>query len=153
MISILQCLVFNKAIRELFLHTFVTLFTSYDQFVLNQSNNLDDEIGNRDSVANFDCASFLSDQPNSSIPFLAAFLETQIFATFIDAKFLAQCKGEIDEFVALFDSRIGNAKQSLDAAKNNRVSVLITTMNDFDIKSKLFKIIFLRLIVNFRHSK
>lgn len=90
---------------------------------------------NRDSVANFDCASFLSDQPNSSIPFLAAFLETQMFATFIDAKFMAQSKGEIDEVVALFDTRIGNAKQSLDTAKNNRVSVLITTMNDFDVKS------------------
>jgi hypothetical protein len=101
-------------------------------------------------MVNFDCASFLSDQPNSSIPFVAAFLETQLFASFIDAKFLAQSKGklhiiiktfklcllgEIDEFVALFDSRIMNAKQSLDVAKN-RVSILITAMNDFDVHSK-----------------
>lgn len=99
-------------------------------------------------MANFDCASFLSDQPNSSIPFLAAFLETQLFATFIDAKFLAQWKSEVDEAVALFDSRIGTAKQSLDVAKN-RVSVLITTMNDFDVKSMppLFFLVHLSFLI------
>lgn len=61
--------------------------------MLNRPQNDEQDTSNRDSVANFDSASFLSDQPNSSIPFLAAFLETQLFATFIDAKFLAQSKG------------------------------------------------------------
>lgn len=46
--------------------------------------------------------------------------------------------GEVDEFVALFDSRVTKIKQPLDVAKN-RVSVLITTMNDFDVHSKYLR--------------
>ena len=39
---------------------------------------------NQDSTQNFDKISFLSDQIGSHLPFLASFLETQIFSNFID---------------------------------------------------------------------
>ena len=46
-------------------------------------------LGNiQDSV--FDTMSFLSDHPKPHLPFLSAFLETQIFAAFIDGKLTSQ---------------------------------------------------------------
>uniref|UniRef100_A0A914YJ35 DDENN domain-containing protein n=1 Tax=Panagrolaimus superbus TaxID=310955 RepID=A0A914YJ35_9BILA len=71
----------------------------------------------RDSVANFDKASFLSDQPDSFLPFLAAFLETQMFASFIDSKILSHLQSDIDENVVIFDSKIKQVREKLAALK------------------------------------
>lgn len=50
-------------------------------------------------------ASFLSDQPEPYLPFLSHFIETQMFATFIDNKIMSQWE-EKDPFLRVFDSRI-----------------------------------------------
>lgn len=50
-------------------------------------------------------ASFLSDQPEPYLPFLSHFIETQMFATFIDNKIISQWE-EKDPFLRVFDSRI-----------------------------------------------
>lgn len=61
------------------------------------------------SVALMPCsvfqASFLSDQPEPYLPFLSHFIETQMFATFIDNKIISQWE-EKDPFLRVFDSRI-----------------------------------------------
>lgn len=50
-------------------------------------------------------ASFLSDQPEPYLPFLSRFIETQMFATFIDNKIMSQWE-EKDSLLRVFDSRI-----------------------------------------------
>ncbi|KAK2539725.1 hypothetical protein Q9233_001765 [Columba guinea] len=54
-------------------------------------------------------ASFLSDQPEPYLPFLSHFIETQMFATFIDNKIISQWE-EKDPFLRVFDSRIEKIK-------------------------------------------
>ncbi|XP_054227249.1 DENN domain-containing protein 5B isoform X14 [Homo sapiens] len=50
-------------------------------------------------------ASFLSDQPEPYLPFLSRFIETQMFATFIDNKIMSQWE-EKDPLLRVFDTRI-----------------------------------------------
>lgn len=50
-------------------------------------------------------ASFLCDQPEPYLPFLSRFIETQMFATFIDNKIMSQWE-EKDPLLRVFDSRI-----------------------------------------------
>ncbi|CAP30398.2 Protein CBG11204 [Caenorhabditis briggsae] len=97
----------NNAIRECVLNRFVEMFYSYEHFVIGGQGCDDRESyeANRESMASFDKASFLSDQPDSHLAFLAAFLETQMFTTFIDSKILSQWETP-DEGVVLFDDRI-----------------------------------------------
>lgn len=101
---------FNNSIRELFLNRFVHIFQSYENFVIFPSQNKDDWFNNRDSMQNFDKASFLSEQPEQHRQFLSRFLETQMFATLIDNKILANW-GEIDGNLQIFDNRIKMLKQ------------------------------------------
>uniref|UniRef100_A0A914XD19 DENN domain-containing protein 5A n=1 Tax=Plectus sambesii TaxID=2011161 RepID=A0A914XD19_9BILA len=103
-----QDMKFNNAVREIFLNRFTCLLYSYDHFVIGGGGAYPDRdtyFANRDSMANFDKASFLSDQPDSHLSFLAAFLETQMFTSFIDCKVLAQWE-EADPNLDLFDRRI-----------------------------------------------
>lgn len=102
---------FNNSIREIFLNRFVHIFQTYENFVIlpNQQDK-DDWFNNRDSVQNFDKASFLSDQPEQHRTFLWRFLETQMFATLIDNKILS-IWGEIDHNLTIFDNRIKYLKQ------------------------------------------
>lgn len=51
-------------------------------------------------------ASFLSDQPEPYLPFLSRFLETQMFASFIDSKILCPDDEEKDHTLRVFDSRV-----------------------------------------------
>lgn len=101
---------FNNSIRELFLNRFVYIFQSYENFVIFPSQNKDDWFNNRDSMQNFDKASFLSEQPEQHRQFLSRFLETQMFATLIDNKILANW-GEHDGNLQIFDNRIKMLKQ------------------------------------------
>ncbi|KAF5302317.1 hypothetical protein FQA39_LY10356 [Lamprigera yunnana] len=102
---------FNNSIREIFLNRFVHIFQSYENFIIlpNQVDK-DDWFNNRDSVQNFDKASFLSDQPEQHRLFLWRFLETQMFATLIDNKILS-IWGENDINLQIFDNRIKYLKQ------------------------------------------
>ena len=47
----------------------------------------------RETSQNFDKTAFLSDQSDETLPFLAPFIETQMFASFIDQKILDSLKG------------------------------------------------------------
>uniref|UniRef100_A0A8R1I6Y2 UDENN domain-containing protein n=1 Tax=Caenorhabditis japonica TaxID=281687 RepID=A0A8R1I6Y2_CAEJA len=104
----------NNAIRECVLNRFVEMFYSYEHFVIGGQgcDDRDSYEANRESMASFDKASFLSDQPDSHLEFLAAFLETQMFTSFIDAKILSQWETP-DEGVVLFDSRISAMRDLL----------------------------------------
>lgn len=104
----------NNAIRECVLNRFVEMFYSYEHFVIGGQgcDDRDAYEANRESMASFDKASFLSDQPDSHLAFLAAFLETQMFTSFIDAKILSQWETP-DEGVVLFDSRIAAMRELL----------------------------------------
>lgn len=69
--------------RECVLHRFVCMLYSYEHFVVGGQGFSDREMfeASRDSLVCFDKASFLSDQPDSHLNFLAAFLETQVQPT------------------------------------------------------------------------
>lgn len=101
---------FNNSIREIFLNRFVHIFQSYESFVIFPNQDKEDWFNNRDSMQNFDKASFLSDQPEQHRLFLWRFLESQMFATLIDNKILS-IWGEQDNNLAIFDNRIKLLKQ------------------------------------------
>lgn len=113
----------NNSIREVFLNRFVQMFAAYENFVILPNQDKDDWFTNRESLQNFDKASFLSEQQQHHRPFLSRFLESQMFATLIDNKILSCWNGggggggngsngtgtgtsDIDANLRLFDSRI-----------------------------------------------
>lgn len=78
----------NAEIREIFLNRFCQIFLDYEQFVILPNQNKSEWLKNRESMHNFDKASFLSDQATQYRPFLSQFLESQMFATLIDNKIM-----------------------------------------------------------------
>jgi hypothetical protein len=84
------------------------MFETYETFVIGgqRFSSRDDYYANRDSVFTFDKNAFLSDQPDTYLPFLAAFLETQMFASMIDAKIISQWEPMQDDGLATLDARI-----------------------------------------------
>lgn len=98
---------FNSAVRELFLNRFVHMFNAYEHFVINPNQDKDEWLTNRESLQNFDKASYLSDQPQHHRSFLSQFLETQMFATLIDNKIQSAWEQpDFDTNLNLFDNRI-----------------------------------------------
>jgi hypothetical protein len=91
----------NAEIREIFLNRFCQIFLAYEQFVILPNQTKIEWLKNRESLHNFDKASFLSDQAQQHRPFLVRFLESQMFATLIDNKIMAS-----------FDDKINNDKNS-----------------------------------------
>uniref|UniRef100_A0A1B0C827 DENN domain-containing protein 5B n=2 Tax=Lutzomyia longipalpis TaxID=7200 RepID=A0A1B0C827_LUTLO len=99
----------NNAVREIFLNRFVQMFSAYEHFVIQPNQGKEEWLTNRESLQNFDKASFLSDQPQHHRPFLSRFLESQMFATLIDNKIMSAWTEEGDEVdynLKLFDDRI-----------------------------------------------
>lgn len=74
-------------------------------------------------------ASFLSDQPEPYLPFLSHFIETQMFATFVDNKIMSQWE-EKEPLLRVFDGRIDKARlynvraPSLRSSSYQRCSIL-----------------------------
>lgn len=68
-------------------------------------------------------ASFLSDQPEPYLPFLSRFLETQMFASFIDCKILCHDDEEKEHTLRVFDSRVDKIRML-----NVRTPTLRTSM-------------------------
>lgn len=68
-------------------------------------------------------ASFLSDQPEPYLPFLSRFLETQMFASFIDSKILCHDDEEKEHTLRVFDSRVDKIRML-----NVRTPTLRTSM-------------------------
>ncbi|XP_018345255.1 PREDICTED: DENN domain-containing protein 5B isoform X1 [Trachymyrmex septentrionalis] len=107
-----ETLIFNNAIREIFLNRFVQMFSSYEHFVIHPSQDKDEWINNRDSMHVFDKATFLSDQPTQHLPFLSRFLETQMFASLVDSKVMSTWS-ELDCNIKVFDQRISALKKKV----------------------------------------
>ncbi|XP_062859940.1 DENN domain-containing protein 5B isoform X4 [Trichomycterus rosablanca] len=99
----------NVQLREVFAARFVAMFADYEAFVIQNSPDMESWLSNREQMHNFDKASFLSDQPEPYLPFLSRFIETQMFATFIDNKIISQWE-EKDPLLRVFDGRIEKAR-------------------------------------------
>ena len=106
----MQEMVCNNYIREIFLHYFLQIFSSYESFVILPGGDMESWISNRESMQTYDKAAYLSDQPLSHLPFLSAFIETQMFTTFIDNKILAQWEDE-DPHLRVFETRLRYFKE------------------------------------------
>ncbi|BHF78626.1 DENN domain-containing protein 5B [Sparganum proliferum] len=83
---------YNYLIRDLFLSHLAEMFADFETFVIpgdaepvssTYSHSDDSEYS---GLQAFDKVGFLSDCPETHIPFLSAFLETQMFASFLDAR-------------------------------------------------------------------
>jgi DENN domain-containing protein 5 len=117
---------FNNHIREIFLNRFVQMFVAYEQYVIFPTQPKDEWLTNRESLQNFDKASFLSDQPQQYRQFLSRFLESQMFATLIDNKIMNNWEDEeADPYLHIFDGRI----KFLKSVDENEVGV---EWNDFN---------------------
>jgi hypothetical protein len=116
----LRQLEFNLEIREILVNWFTQVFLDYASFVIHPLDNQDMEqwIQNREQMENFDKAAFLSDQPATFLPFLAPFIETQMFASFIDTKLIGWWS-EPDSRLAVFDQRISQMKNKLGIVRSH----------------------------------
>ncbi|KAM9327710.1 LOW QUALITY PROTEIN: DENN domain-containing protein 5B [Pholidichthys leucotaenia] len=133
----------NVQLREVFASHFSVMFADYEAFVIQSAPHLEDWLTNREQMTNFDKASFLSDQPEPYLPFLSHFIETQMFATFIDNKIMSQWE-EKDPLLRVFDTRIDKARlynvrtPSLRSSSYRRSSVLKESAHA--IEQRLMKI-------------
>ncbi|XP_061819961.1 DENN domain-containing protein 5A isoform X2 [Nerophis lumbriciformis] len=114
---------FNIHVREVFANRFTQMFADYEVFVIQPSQDKESWFTNRDQMQNFDKASFLSDQPEPYLPFLSRFLETQMFASFIDSKILCHEDEEKEHTLRVFDSRVDKVRML-----NVRTPTLRTSM-------------------------
>ncbi|XP_053490153.1 DENN domain-containing protein 5A [Ictalurus furcatus] len=96
----------NIRVREVFANRFTQMFADYEVFVIQPSQDKESWFSNRDQMQNFDKASFLSDQPEPYLPFLSRFLETQMFASFIDSKILYHDDEDKEHTLRVFDGRV-----------------------------------------------
>jgi DENN domain-containing protein 5 len=120
----------NFEIREIFLNRFCHIFLDYQSFLILPNQNKSEWLKNRESMHNFDKASFLSDQSAQYRPFLSQFLESQMFATLIDNKIMTSFDDKPsgsssdpkvpDEDFSSFDVHVNKNLQLLD----NRIKIL-----------------------------
>ncbi|XP_055505451.1 DENN domain-containing protein 5A isoform X3 [Leucoraja erinacea] len=113
----------NIKIREIFANRFTQVFADYEVFVIQPSHDKESWFNNREQMQNFDKASFLSDQPEPYLPFLSRFLETQMFASFIDNKIMCHDDDEKDQILRVFDTRVDKIR-----TLNVRTPTLRTSM-------------------------
>ncbi|XP_040190716.1 DENN domain-containing protein 5A [Rana temporaria] len=113
----------NIHTREVFANRFTQMFADYDVFVIQPSQDKESWFNNREQMQNFDKASFLSDQPEPYLPFLSRFLETQMFASFIDNKIMCHDEDDKDPVLRVFDCRVDKIRQL-----NVRTPTLRTSM-------------------------
>uniref|UniRef100_A0AAZ3R4H4 DENN/MADD domain containing 5A n=1 Tax=Oncorhynchus tshawytscha TaxID=74940 RepID=A0AAZ3R4H4_ONCTS len=113
----------NIQVREVFANRFTQMFADYEVFVIQPNQDKESWFSNRDQMQNFDKASFLSDQPEPYLPFLSRFLETQMFASFIDSKILCHDDEDKEHTLRVFDSRVDKIRML-----NVRTPTLRTSM-------------------------
>uniref|UniRef100_A0A8C5FQ72 DENN domain containing 5A n=1 Tax=Gadus morhua TaxID=8049 RepID=A0A8C5FQ72_GADMO len=113
----------NIQVREVFANRFTQMFADYEVFVIQPSQDKESWFTNRDQMQNFDKASFLSDQPEPYLPFLSRFLETQMFASFIDGKILCHDEEDKEHSLRVFDARVDKIRML-----NVRTPTLRTSM-------------------------
>ncbi|KAF6768389.1 hypothetical protein AHF37_05686 [Paragonimus kellicotti] len=132
---------FNTAVRTIFLQNFAKIFRDYDKFIASENSSADpSQTGNAASAPSshsglqaFDKVGFLSDQPETHLPFLSAFLETQMFASFLDSRASRAsprsstgvtqltCPSYLPLNVSMFDHVISQALQAGDDTTKRRV--------------------------------
>lgn len=98
-------LITNNSIREVFLHYIMLMFSTYEEFIIMPNQDMESWLSNRESMQNFDKASFLSDHREAHLSFLSAFIESQMFASMIDTKIISQWE-ESDVHLRMFESRL-----------------------------------------------
>ena len=104
---------FAESIRKVFLNYFVEHFSNYENFIVMPNQTYSQWLHCREQFQNFDKTSFLSDQPSQCREFYSAFLETNMFITFIDCKIIASWDPTLAESrVQIFDAHISQHKQS-----------------------------------------
>lgn len=109
----------NNTLREICLNRFVHMFSAYEHFVIHPKQDKEEWFTNRESLQNFDKASFLSDQPQQHRSFLSRFLETQMFATLIDNKIQSVWEEpDFDHNLNLFDRRIKMLRKVTEFTRN-----------------------------------
>ncbi|XP_069756440.1 DENN domain-containing protein 5A isoform X4 [Narcine bancroftii] len=113
----------NIQIREIFANRFIQMFADYEVFVIQPNQDKESWFNNREQMQNFDKASFLSDQPEPYLPFLSRFLETQMFASFIDNKIMRHDDDDKDQILRVFDTRVDKIR-----TLNVRTPTLRTSM-------------------------
>ncbi|XP_041131536.1 DENN domain-containing protein 5A isoform X3 [Polyodon spathula] len=113
----------NIQLREVFANRFTQMFADYEVFVIQSSQDKESWFSNREQMQNFDKASFLSDQPEPYLPFLSRFLETQMFASFVDMKIMGHDDEDKDPIMRVFDSRVDKVRML-----NVRTPTLRTSM-------------------------
>ncbi|XP_067902470.1 DENN domain-containing protein 5A isoform X4 [Heterodontus francisci] len=113
----------NIQIREIFANRFTQMFADYEAFVIQPNQDKESWFSNREQMQNFDKASFLSDQPEPYLPFLSRFLETQMFASFIDNKIMCHDDDDKDQILKVFDARVDKIR-----TLNVRTPTLRTSM-------------------------
>ena len=102
----------SSAVREVFVNRFAHMFLSFEHFVIvaTESDLMSMTPQQRETMQNFDKTSFLSDQKQSHLSFLASFLETQMFSTFVD-EYIARL-GESGARETAFEVRLSTLKGS-----------------------------------------
>lgn len=121
-------LINNNSIREVFLHYIMLMFSSYEEFIIMPNHqDLESWISTRESMQNFDKASFLSDHSEGNLPFLSAFIESQMFACMIDNKIIAQWE-EPDPQLRLFETRLRVFKERLRERQSTTFQKLATAI-------------------------
>ncbi|KAJ8271496.1 hypothetical protein COCON_G00103550 [Conger conger] len=113
----------NIQVREVFANRFTQMFADYEVFVIQPSQDKEAWFSNREQMQNYDKASFLSDQPEPYLPFLSRFLETQMFASFIDSKILCHDEEDKEHTLRVFDLRVDKVRML-----NVRTPTLRTSM-------------------------
>ena len=101
-----QSLLNNLTLREVFLHYTLQMFNNFESFVIMPNQDMETWISNRETMQTFDKAAFLGDHPEAHLPFLAAFIETQMFTSFIDNKIVSQWDQDCDPNLKVFEGRM-----------------------------------------------
>lgn len=125
----------NAELREMFLNRFCQIFLDYEQFVILPNQNKIEWIKNRESLHNFDKASFLSDQTTQYRAFLSQFLESQMFATLIDNKILSS----FDEKPSMTGGSTSRSTTSQDDSRKTEEPPVSKNLLLFDHRIKILK--------------
>eukprot|EP00049_Salpingoeca_infusionum_P015830 m.311479 g.311479 ORF g.311479 m.311479 type:complete len:993 (-) comp15956_c0_seq1:6014-8992(-) len=111
---------FTESVRLLFLEVWAKIMNNYEKYLVRPQDPAAWLEGMLDSPV-FDEVSFLCDQPDSHVPFLRSFIQTQSFGTFVDDKMSCLLKGEpID---TCFEKVQVLYKQSLSVSKQRAASL------------------------------
>ena len=107
----------NSTLRSVFVCFFCKIFNCFESFVIQPGQDMDSWLTNRESMQTFDKAAFLSDQPEGHLSFLSAFIETQMFTTFIDNKIISNWE-DIDPSIQVFESLLATYREEINDQTN-----------------------------------